>query len=75
VPPEALNVPHPQLERPEIDEPYVKAGFKGRERDSHRVRVIYADEARILKTTLVFILADCGRRDRYVLPAKSDTEI
>jgi len=74
----ALDAPRPQLEGPvEIDELYVKAGLKGRERDgpsrsrglSTRGRGTYAEDK-----PPVFILADRGSGDRYVLPAKAATE-
>jgi transposase-like protein len=74
----ALDAPRPQLEGPvEIDELYVKAGLKGRERDrpsrsrglSTRGRGSYEQDK-----LPVFILADRGTGDRYVLPAKAADE-
>jgi transposase-like protein len=74
----ALDAPQPQLEGPvEIDELYVKAGLKGSERDrpsrsrglSTRGRGTYDDDK-----PPVFILADRGTGDRYVLPAKAADE-
>ncbi len=74
----ALDAPRPQLEGPvEIDELYVKAGLKGRERDgrsrsrglSTRGRGTYHDDK-----PPVFILVDRGSGDRYVIPAKSADE-
>jgi transposase-like protein len=71
-------VPRPQLEGPvKIDELYVKAGLKGRERDgpsrsrglSTRGRGTYAEDK-----LPVFILADRGSGDRYVIPAKAADE-
>ena len=74
----ALDAPQPQLEGPvEIDELYVKARFKGRERDrpsrsrglSTRGRGTYDEDK-----PPVFILADQGTGDRYALPAKAADE-
>ena len=74
----ALDAPRPQLEGPvEIDELYVKAGLKGRERDgrsrsrglSTRGRCSYEQDK-----LPVFILADRGTGDRYVIPAKAADE-
>ncbi len=74
----ALDAPRPQLEGPvEIDELYVKAGLKGRERDrasrsrglSTRGRGTYEQDK-----PPVFILADRGTGNRYVLPAKAADE-
>ena len=71
-------MPRPQLEGPvKIDELYVKAGLKGRERDgpsrsrglSTRGRGTYAEDK-----LPVFILADRGSGDRYVIPAKAADE-
>ena len=75
---EALDAPRPQLEGPvEIDELYVKAGLKGRERDqpsrsrglSTRGRGSYEQDK-----LPVFILADRGTGERYVIPAKAADE-
>ena len=74
----ALDAPRLQLDGPiEIDEFYVKAGLKGRERDgpsrsrglSTRGRGTYAEDK-----PPVFVLADRGSGDRYVIPAKAATE-
>jgi len=74
----ALDAPRLQLEGPvEIDEFYVKAGLKGRERDqpsrsrglSTRGRGTYAEDK-----LPVFILADRGSDERCVVPAKAATE-
>lgn len=74
----ALDAPQPHLEGPvEIDELYVKAGLKGRERDgesrsrglSTRGRGTYAEDK-----LPVFILADRGSSERYVIPAKAADE-
>jgi transposase-like protein len=74
----ALDAPRPQLEGPvELDELYVKAGLKGRERDgrsrsrglSTRGRGTYAEDK-----PPVFVLVDRGTNDCYVLPAKSADE-
>jgi len=74
----ALDAPLPQLEDPvEIDELYVKAGLKGRERDqpsrsrglSTRGRGTYDKDK-----PPVFILADRGTNKRYVIPAKAADE-
>ncbi|WP_135807389.1 IS1595 family transposase [Halorussus marinus] len=74
----ALDAPRPQLEGPvKIDELYVKAGLKGRKRDrpsrsrglSTRGRGSYEQDK-----LPVFILADRGTGDRYVLPAKAADE-
>ncbi|MFC4990558.1 IS1595 family transposase [Saliphagus infecundisoli] len=71
----ALDAPRPQLEGPvEIDELYVKAGLKGRERDgwsrsrglSTRGRGTYEQDK-----PPVFILADRGTGNRYMLAAKA----
>ncbi|WP_435187048.1 IS1595 family transposase [Halobellus sp. EA9] len=74
----ALDAPRPQLEGPvELDELYVKAGLKGRERDrpsrlrglSTRGRGKYAEDK-----PPVFVLVDRGTNECYVLPAKSADE-
>jgi len=74
----ALDAPQLQLEGPvEIDEFYVKAGLKGRERDqpsrsrglSTRGRGTYAEDK-----LPVFVLADRGSSERHVIPAKAATE-
>jgi len=74
----ALDAPRPQLEGPvEIDELYVKAGKKGRERDrpsrsrglSTRGRGTYHGDK-----PPVFILADRGTGETYVHPAKAADE-
>ena len=74
----ALDAPLPHLEGPvEIDELYVKAGLKGRERDqpsrsrglSTRGRGTYDKDK-----PPVFILADRGTGERYVIPAKTADE-
>lgn len=74
----ALDAPRPHLEGPvEIDEFYVKAGLKGRERDqpsrsrglSTRGRGTYAEDK-----LPVFVLADRGTGERHVIPAKAATE-
>ena len=74
----ALDAPRLQIEGPvEIDEFYVKAGLKGRERDqpsrsrglSTRGRGTYAEDK-----LPVFVLADRGSGERYVIPAKAATE-
>ncbi len=74
----ALAAPRPQLEGPvEIDELNVKAGLKGHERDrtsrsrglSTRGRGTYEQDK-----PPVFILADRGTGNRYVLPAKAADE-
>jgi len=74
----ALDAPQFHLEGPvEIDEFYVKAGRKGRERDgpsrsralSTRGRGTYTEDK-----PPVFILTDRGSGDRYVIPAKAATE-
>ena len=74
----ALDAPQLQLEGPiEIDEFYVKAGLKGRERDrpsrsrglSTRGRGTYAEDK-----LPVFVLADRGSGDRHVIPTKAATE-
>ena len=74
----ALDAPLPHLEGPvEIDELYVKAGLKGRERDgwsrsrglSTRGRGTYNKDK-----PPVFILADRGTDERYVIPAKAADE-
>ena len=74
----ALDAPLPHLEGPvEIDELYVKAGLKGRERDrpsrsrglSTRGRGTYDKDK-----PPVFILADRGTGERYVIPAKAADE-
>ncbi len=74
----ALDAPLPHLEGPvEIDELYVKAGLKGRERDGwSRSRGLFmrgrgtydADKLS------VFILADRGTGERHVIPAKGPDE-
>ena len=75
---EALDAPLPHLEGPvEIDEVYVKAGLKGRERDqpsssrglSTRGRGTYDKDK-----PPVFILVDRGTDERYVIPAKAANE-
>ena len=75
---EALNVPSLDLVGPvEIDEVYVSVGKKGRERDqpsrsrglSTRGRGSYADDK-----PPVFIIADRGTGQRYVIPAKAADE-
>jgi transposase len=72
-----LDAPRPHLKGPvEIDEFYIKAGQKGRERDrpsrsrglSTRGRKTY------FKKSPVFILADRGTGRRYVIPAKAADE-
>jgi len=74
----ALDAPRLQLEGPiEIDEFYVKAGLKGRERDqpsrsrglSTRGRGTYAEDK-----LPVFVLADRGSGERHVIPTKAATE-
>ncbi len=74
----ALDAPPLQLEGPvEVDELYVEAGLKGRERDgssrsrglSTRGRGTHAGDK-----PPVFILADRGSGKRYVIPAKAATE-
>ena len=74
----ALDAPRLQIEGPvEIDEFYVKAGLKGRERDqpsrsrglSTRGRGTYAEDK-----LPVFVLADRGSGERYVIPTKAATE-
>ncbi len=74
----ALDAPLPHLKGPvEIDELYVKAGLKGRERDqpsrsrglSTRGRGTYDKDK-----PPVFILADRGTGERYVIPAKAADE-
>jgi len=74
----ALDAPRPQLEGPvEIDELYVNAGKKGRERDgwsrsrglSTRSRGTYFGDK-----PPVFILADRGSGKTYVHPAKAADE-
>ncbi|MCD2201700.1 IS1595 family transposase [Halobacterium sp. KA-4] len=74
----ALDAPRPHLKGPvEIDEFYVKAGLKGRERDqpsrsrglSTRGRGTYAEDK-----LPVFVLADRGTGERHVIPAKAATE-
>ena len=74
----ALDAPQLQLEGPvEIDEFYVKAGLKGRERDqpsrsrglSTRGRGTYTEDK-----LPVFVLADRGSGERHVIPAKAATE-
>jgi transposase len=74
----ALDAPRLQLEGPiEIDEFYVKAGLKGRERDqpsrsrglSTRGRGTYAEDK-----LPVFVLADRGSGERHVVPTKAATE-
>ena len=73
-----LDAPQIQLEGPiEIDEFYVKAGLKGRERDqpsrsrglSTRGHGTYAEDK-----LPVFVLADRGSGERHVIPAKAATE-
>jgi transposase-like protein len=75
---EALDVPSLDLVGPvEIDEVYVSVGKKGRERDqpsrsrglSTRGRGSYADDK-----PPVFIIADRGTGQRYVIPAKAADE-
>ncbi|CDK38115.1 IS1595 family transposase [Halorubrum sp. AJ67] len=74
----ALDAPRLHLKGPvEIDEFYVKAGLKGRERDgwsrsrglSTRGRGTFAEDK-----PPVFVLADRGSGERYVVPAKTATE-
>src|SRR6056297_3802505 len=74
----ALDAPLPHLEGPvEIDEVYVNAGLKGRERDqpsrsrglSTRGRGSYDGDK-----PPVFILADRGTGQRYAIPAKAADE-
>ncbi|ELZ39610.1 IS1595 family transposase [Halorubrum tebenquichense] len=74
----ALDAPRLHLKGPiEIDEFYVKAGLKGRERDgpsrsrglSTRGRGTYAEDK-----PPVFVLADRDSGERYVVPAKTATE-
>ena len=74
----ALDAPRIQLEGPvEIDEFYVKAGLKGRERDqpsrsrglSTRGRGTYAEDK-----LPVFVLADRASGQRHVIPAKAATD-
>ncbi|MFC5135537.1 MULTISPECIES: IS1595 family transposase [Haloferacaceae] len=74
----ALDAPRLQLEGPiEIDEFYVKAGLKGRERDqpsrsrglSTRGRGTFAEDK-----PPVFVLADRATGERHVIPAKAATE-
>jgi transposase-like protein len=73
-----LDAPRLHLERPvEIDEFYVKAGRKGRERHgpsrsrglSTRRRGTHTEDK-----PPVFILVDRGSGERYVIPAKAATE-
>ena len=75
---EALDAPSLDLVGPvEIDEFYVSAGLKGRERDcwsrsrglSRRRRGTYEQDKRP-----VFVLVDRGTEQRYVVPAKSADE-
>jgi len=74
----ALDAPRPQLEGPvEIDELYVKAGLKGRERDrpSHSRGLSTRGRGTYEQDKLpVFILADRGTGERYVIPAKAANE-
>jgi transposase len=74
----ALDAPQFHLKGPvEIDEFYVKTGRKGRERDgpsrsrglSTRGRGTYTEDK-----PPVFVLADRGSGERYVIPAKAATE-
>jgi len=74
----ALDAPRIHLKGPvEIDEFYVKAGLKGRERDqpsrsrglSTRGRGTYAEDK-----LPVFVLADRGSSERHVIPAQAATE-
>jgi len=74
----ALDAPQLHLKGPvEIDEFYVKAGLKGRERDcwsrsrglSTRGRGTFAEDK-----PPIFILADRDSGERYVVPAKTATE-
>jgi len=74
----SLDAPHLSLKGPvEIDELYVNAGLKGRERDqeprsrslSLRGRGTYDEDKPPL-----FILADRGTENRYVVPAKTADE-
>ncbi|WP_318569941.1 IS1595 family transposase [Salinigranum marinum] len=74
----ALDAPSLTLEGPvEIDEVYVSAGLKGRERDresrsrglSTRGRGTYEDDK-----PPVFVLVDRGTKQRYVIPAKAADE-
>ena len=75
---QALDAPRLQVENPvEIDEFYVKAVLKGRERDqpsrsrglSTRGRGTYTEDK-----LPVFFLADRGSSERYVVPVKAATE-
>ncbi|PHQ37770.1 IS1595 family transposase [Halorubrum persicum] len=73
----ALDAPRPQLQGPvEIDELYVKAGLKGRERDSSRSRGLTTRGRGTYGKDKppVFILADRGSGDRYVFPTKAADE-
>lgn len=72
-----LDAPSITLSGPvEIDEVYVSAGLKGRERDQEprsrglatRGRGSYAGDK-----PPVFALVDCGSNNRFVIPAKSAT--
>jgi hypothetical protein len=74
----ALDAPSIMLSGPvEIDEVYVSAGLRGRDRDRQ-------SRSRALPTRgcgtydgdkpPVFTLVDCGSDDRYVVPAKSADE-
>ena len=74
----ALDAPRIHLKGPvEIDEFYVKAGLKGRERDqpsrsrglSTRGRGTYAEDK-----LPVFVLAGRGSSERHVIPAQAATE-
>jgi transposase len=73
----ALDAPQPQLNGPvEIDELYVSAGLKGRERDPSRSRGLstrgrgtYHEDK-----SPVFILSDRGTGETYVHPAKAAEE-
>ena len=74
----ALDAPRLQIKGPiEIDEFYVKAGLKGRERDqpsrsrglSTRGRGTYAEDK-----PPIFVLADRSSGERHVIPAKAATE-
>ncbi|OTF00796.1 IS1595 family transposase [Halorubrum sp. SD683] len=76
---EALDAPSLDLRGPvEIDEFYVSAGLKGRERDrwsrsrglSRRGRGTYDQDK-----PPVFVLVDRGTEQRYVVPAKSADEL
>ena len=75
-PQEALDAPLLHLERPvEIDEVYVKAGLKGRERDIwSRSGAFFTRGRETYYKSPVFILVDRGTGKRYVIPAKAADE-